>query len=340
MTFLDAAHEILKQAGQSLHYTLIAQRALAAGLVDTRGQTPEATMGSRLYVDTKRPDSRFRRERRGVFALVEPQPRDIAQRIDALNRGVRAELRKRLLQMPPDRFEALIGELLIALGFDEPTVEVTSHSGDAGIDVRGVLRASGITEVNAAVQVKRWKRNVQAGAVRALRGSLTVHQQGIFITTSNYSKGAQKEAQEQGKTSISLVNGDQLLDLLIKHGIGVSQQQHLLLSLDEEWWGEVVGEEPTTSTTAPPPVGPAPTPIEYPLPVRATFRGQAVDGELLDPSGRMRYGAMEYGSPSAAGQGATGWKSCNGWTFWRYRDPETGVWQAIDESRRTVASGR
>jgi len=56
MTFLDAAYEILKQAGQPLHYTLIAQRALAAGLLDTRGQTPEATMGSRLYVDTKRPD--------------------------------------------------------------------------------------------------------------------------------------------------------------------------------------------------------------------------------------------------------------------------------------------
>jgi len=337
MTFLDAAYEILKQAGEPLHYTLIAQRALAAGLVDTRGQTPEATMASRLYVDTKRPDSRFRRERRGIFALVEPQPRDIAQRIDALNRGVRAELRKRLLRMPPDRFEALIGELLIALGFDEATVEVTSHSGDAGIDVRGVLRASGITEVNAAVQVKRWKRNVQAGAVRALRGSLTVHQQGIFITTSDYSKGTQKEAQEQGKTPISLVNGDQLLGLLIKHGIGVSEQQHLLLSLDEEWWGEVLGEGPPTSTP-PPAVGPAATAIAYPLPVRAMVRRQALDAELLDASGRIRYSEIEYGSPSAAGQDATGWKSCNGWTFWRYRDAETGVWRAINDLRRAAAA--
>jgi len=339
MTFLDAAYEILKQAGQPLHYTLIAQRALAAGLVDTRGQTPEATMGSRLYVDTKRPDSRFRRERRGVFALVEPQPRDIAQRIDALNRGVRAELRKRLLQMPPDRFEALIGELLIALGFDEATVEVTSHSGDAGIDVRGVLHASGITEVNAAVQVKRWKRNVQAGTVRALRGSLTVHQQGILITTSNFSKGAQKEAQEQGKTPISLVNGELLLDLLIKHGIGVTEEQHPLLSLDEEWWGEVVGEEPRILVV--PPREEAPTvSVVYPLLVRATLRGQTLDAELLDPTGRMRYSEIDYGSPSAAGQAATGWKSCNGWAFWHYRDPETGGWRAIADLRRSAPGGR
>ncbi len=249
ITFLDAAQQVLKQAGEPLHYAEITRRALAAGLVDTRGQTPEATMGSRLYVDTKRPDSRFRRDRRGVFALAEPQPRDIAQRIKVLNKGVRAELRKRLLQMPPDRFEALVGELLIALGFDESTVEVTRYSGDAGVDVRGVLRASGITKINAAVQAKRWKRNVQARAVRDLRGSLTVHQQGIIITTSNYSKGAQQEAQEPGKTPISLVNGDQLLDLLIKHSIGVTQEQHFLLSLDEEWWGELVGEGVPTSTS-------------------------------------------------------------------------------------------
>jgi restriction system protein len=61
MTFLDAAYEVLKQAGQPLHYTELANRALAAGLLDTRGQTPKATMDSRLYVDTQRPASRFRR---------------------------------------------------------------------------------------------------------------------------------------------------------------------------------------------------------------------------------------------------------------------------------------
>ena len=339
MTFLEAALEILKQAGQPLHYTEITERALAAGLVDTRGQTPEATMGSRLYVDTKRPASRFRRVRRGVFELVEPQPRDIARRIDDLNRGVRVELRKRLLRIAPDRFEALVAELLIALGFDEGTVEVTRYSGDAGIDVRGVLRASGITAVNAAVQVKRWKRNVQATAVRNLRGSLTVHQQGILITTSNFSGGAQGEAQEPGKTPISLVNGDQLLDLLIKHGIGVTQEKRLLLSLDEEWWGEIVGEEAARSTPSPASGLPAAS-IAYPISVSATLRGQPLDAELLDAGGRMRYHGTEYGSPSATGQAATGWKSCNGWTFWRYQDPETGVWRTIDELRRTAASRR
>jgi restriction system protein len=331
MTFLDAAHEILKQAGAPLHYADIASRALAAGLLDTRGQTPEATMGSRLYVDTKRAGSRFRRVSRGIFALAEAQPSDIGQRIADLNRRARAELRKRLLAMPPDRFEALIGELLIAIGFDEATVHITSHSGDGGIDVRGVLRAGGVTDVNAAVQVKRWKRNVQAPTVRDLRGSLIVHEQGILVTTSDFSSGARKEAAEPGKTRISLVDGEQLLDLLIQHGIGVTQEQHTLLSLDEEWWGELAGDiQPPEN---PPPIRPVPSPITCPLSLQATVHGQTVEAELLDATGRTHYAGIEYRSPSGAGQAAAGWKSCNGWTFWHYCHPRTGDWRAIDELR-------
>jgi restriction system protein len=332
MTFLNAAYEILKRVGQPLHYAEIANRALVAGMLDTRGQTPEATMGSRLYVDTKRPGSRFRRVSRGVFALAEAQPGDIGQRIESLNRKTRADLRKRLLGMPPDRFEALISELLIAIGFEEATVEVTRYSGDGGVDVRGVLNAGGVTQVNAAVQAKRWKRNVQARTVRELRGSLTAHEQGIIITTSDFSSGARKEAEEAGKTRISLVDSEGLLDLLIQHGIGVTQEQHTLLSLDEEWWGELTGEADPISSI-PLPAKPAVPTVTYPLPIQATAHRQTFEAELLDADGRTRYAEVEYRSPSGAGQVASGWKSCNGWTFWRYRHSDTGEWRTIDELR-------
>ncbi len=207
MNFLDSAYEILKQARQSLHYTEVTARALTAGILDTQGQTPEATMGSRLYVDTKRSSSRFRRVSRGVFDLAETHPSGIGQRIGTLNQQARADLRKRLLKMPPDRFEVLVSQLLTALGFEEETITVTSYSNDGGIDVRGVLNAAGITKINAAVQAKRWKNNIQAPAIQALRGSLTVHEQGIFITTSKFSKGAVAEAAAPGKTPISLIDG-------------------------------------------------------------------------------------------------------------------------------------
>lgn len=329
MNFLDAAFEILKKAGRPLHYADITTQAFAAGILDTKGQTPEASMGSRLYVDTRRPGSRFKRVSRGVFALAEAAPSDISQRIEAINQQTRLDLRKRLMRMPPDRFEALIGELLLALGFDEETIEVTTYSSDGGIDVRGVLNAGGITEVNAAVQAKRWKGNVQAPVVQALRGSLVVHEQGIIITTSQFSRGAQTEAQAPGKTRISLIDGEKLLDLLIEHRIGVTAEEHTVYSLDEEWWGEVVGAgEPT-----PPEIKRAAPTVTFPLLIEAGAHKQTFQAELLDAGGRVRFNGTEYQSPSGAGQAAAGWKSCNGWTFWHYRHPGTGELRVIDELR-------
>jgi restriction system protein len=329
MNFLDTAYEVLKQAGKPLHYIEITRRGQATGLLDTKGQTPEASMGSRLYVDTKRPDSRFRRVSRGVFALAASQPSDISQRIAAINQQTRRELHQRLLNMPPDRFEVLVSQLLTALGFEEETIEVTPYSGDGGIDVRGVLNAAGITRINAAVQAKRWKSNIHTPAIQALRGSLTVHQQGIFMTTSKFSKGAIAEAEAVGKTPISLIDGDRLVELLIEHEIGVVTERYAVHSLDVEWWGDVAGEDEIEL----PPELPMPPAVSYPLLIQATLLGQTVRAELLDARGRTRFNGAEYQSPSGAGKAASGWKACDGWRFWRYQHPETGEWRAIDELR-------
>ncbi len=332
MNFLDAAYEILKKADKPLHYIEITNRALSAGLLDTKGQTPEASMGSRLYVDTKRPDSRFRRVSRNVFGLIEAQSSEISQRIDIINLQTRSELRKRLMEMPPKRFETLIGLLLMALGFDEETIQTTSYSGDGGVDVRGVLNAGNITRINAAVQVKRWRSNIQAPTVQALRGSLVVHEQGIIMTTSKFSKGAQEESQAPGKVRISLIDGEKLLDLLIQHKIGITAEQYTIYSLDEEWWSDVVGKMdvlPAKLTLTKSVL----SKITYPLLIEATAHGQSFQAELLDSTGRVRYNGTEYKSPSRAGQAATGWKSCNGWSLWRYQLLETGDWRAINELR-------
>jgi restriction system protein len=175
MTYLDAAYAILQQAGQPLRYEEITERALAQQLISPQGLTPEATMASRLYTDTLQEGSRFTRAGKGVFGLMDWQPAGIEAQVQRINQVTRDQLRQHLHAMPPDRFEALIAELLIQMGFDERTVTVTRRSSDGGIDVTGVYRAAGLTEVNAAVQVKRWKGNIQAPTVTSLRGSLQVH---------------------------------------------------------------------------------------------------------------------------------------------------------------------
>lgn len=334
MNFLNAAYRVLDEAQQPLHYKEITSRALASGYIETAGKTPWDSMASQLYVDTKRPDSRFERAGRGLFR-IRPRTRtdDIAKRVDRINDSTRRMLKTRLHSMPADRFEALIGALLIEIGFDEETVQVTSYSGDGGIDVRGVLNAGDVTEVNAAVQVKRWKGNVQARTVRDVRGSLTTQEQGIIITTSGFSKGARAEANAIGKTPISLVDGSQLIELLIKHAVGVNKEQHTVFSLDEEWWNEITENGAESATMPEEEITIETSSIQYPLAVRA-MNNSEVTAELLNSDGHMIYKDIQYSSPSTAGKDASGWKSCNGWKYWQYQHPETQEWCLIDDLRQ------
>lgn len=263
MTYLEAAYTILKAAGQPLHYEEITRLALEQQLITSQGQTPAATMGYRLYTDTLQEGSRFVRAKgRGEFGLAEWRPQGIDAHIAKINTTTRQQLRDLVLRMPPDRFEALIRELLIRMGFDENTVKVTPPSNDGGIDVMGVYRAAGLTEVSAAVQVKRWKNNVGPTTVTQLRGSLQVHQQGIIITTSDFTRSARAEAAAANKTRIGLINGDELIDLLVKHQVGVAKRTLEVTALDDEYWGELIGQsEPISANQTETPVEIEPNPV-------------------------------------------------------------------------------
>lgn len=253
MTYLEAAYKILSEAHQPLHYSEITRQALEQSLLQPSGLTPDATMASRLYTDTQQEDSLFVRVGKGWFDLAKQRPGGIEEQVQLINRRTREQLHELLLAMPAKRFESLIMELLLKMGFDESTLRVTPFSGDGGIDVMGVYKATGLTEVNAAVQAKRWKGNVGAPTVTQLRGSLQVHQQGIIITTSGFSAGARKEAVAPSKTRIALIDGQELVEMLIKHRVGALEKRLIVDALDEEWWGELLTPSVPVTLPQPPP---------------------------------------------------------------------------------------
>lgn len=334
MQFKDAAYEILKQVGKPLHYNEITERALTANLLETAGQTPHATMGALLYTDTLKLDSRFRRgDEKGTFTLKAPAPIGIHQQIENLQTRVRGDLHKYLLDMPPQKFEELIRSLLEEMGFDE--AETTSYSNDKGIDVRGVLRTNPLSTVKVAIQAKRWKNNVGSGVVRDLRGSLKVAdaEQGLIITPSDFTPDAKAEAQAEGKTPITLINGSELVDLLIQYQVGIKQEQVTVPSIDTEYWTEVVGivlEEPKEKVKA----AKQTRKVQYPLPIQAKHGGEIYKGDLLDIKGTVRFEGQDYPTPTTAAKViVTDWKEVNGWDFWRYLEPGTRKWEKIGKLR-------
>ncbi|PTA67333.1 restriction endonuclease [Deinococcus arcticus] len=133
----------------------------------------------------------------------------------------RSRLRDLLRTMHPYRFEHLIRTLLMAMGYEN--VEVTKQSGDGGIDVLADLRF-GVTSFREAIQVKRVQQNIQPGTVNELRGSLHNAKalKGTIFTVASFSKKAREAAAPDNTVPITLVDGDELIDLLIKHHIGVT----------------------------------------------------------------------------------------------------------------------
>ena len=245
-SFTDCAQKVLEEFGgkKPMHYKEITEKALEKGWLVTGGKTPEATMYAQVINEIKRQQKRGERPRfvqhgRGYVGLSQWMGRGLAFQIEQHNHQVREIFRKRLLAMKPGKFEELISQLLAEMGFE--MVEVTKLSGDGGIDVRGTLVVGDVVRIKMAVQVKKWKlkNNIQAPVVQQVRGSLGAHEQGLIITTSDFSTGAVNEAAQADKTPIALMNGEQLVLLLMEHGIGVHRSTPDLFEIDEDFANQV-----------------------------------------------------------------------------------------------------
>jgi restriction system protein len=236
-----------------MHYRRLTELGIEERLIIPGGPTPEASLNSAVTQDIKQREAagetpRFRSHGRGYFSLARPTD-PLHGAVDRKNLEVRARLREVLGEMHPQAFEHLIGDLLVALGFDG--VEVTRYVGDKGIDLRGTLVAGGVTDVKTAIQVKRHTTaSIGAPTVREVRGGLGPHDRGLIITLSTFSKDARREASEPDRSPISLVDGAALIELLIDNRIGVTSTNVTILELDEGFFTESTDDEPAEQLAA------------------------------------------------------------------------------------------
>jgi restriction system protein len=241
-SFTECARKVLEEFGgkKPMHYKEITQKALQKGWLVTGGKTPDATMYAQVITAIKRQQKRgerpcFVQHGRGFVGLSQWMGHGLEFQIGQHNQQIRKALRERLFAMNSGEFEELISLLLAEMGFE--MIEVTKRSGDGGIDVRGTLVVGDVVSIKMAIQAKRWKlkNNIQSPVVQQVRGSLGAHEQGLIITTSNFSAGAIKESTQPDKTPIALMNGEQLVVLLMEHGIGVHRSTPDLFEIDEEF---------------------------------------------------------------------------------------------------------
>ncbi len=251
-SFKEAAKQILKSENEPLTAKEIVDLAFQKEILSTEGKTPEATMAAQLYVDiNQNKKTIFKKVGKGKFSLRKQteSPSTPLLLIDKQNSLVKNALMQKLYGMDPFQFEFLVADLLKKIGYEN--VEVTKRSGDKGIDVVANLTMDGITNVKTIIQAKRFKKgnNISGRIITQLRGSAEVDQRGLVISTSDFTKDAIRESKAPNKMPVSLINGDKLLSLLIKFGVGIKTEKVSLYSIDNEYFeNEEVTEKRQTDT--------------------------------------------------------------------------------------------
>ncbi len=163
----------------------------------------------------------------------EPEPSpdpDPYQRIEdaitELDRATETDLLEAIKKASWSFFQDLVVDLFIKMGYGTAeTARVVGRSGDGGID--GVIPRDPLNVDVIYLQTKRYSSMpVGSAAVREFAGSLGPHKvnQGVIVTSSTFSSDAKAWA-DTSPVRIILIDGESLVRLMLKHGVGVRTSQ-------------------------------------------------------------------------------------------------------------------
>lgn len=137
---------------------------------------------------------------------------------DEMEEPWRQQLLDALMKMNPRKFELFCRGLLTKMGVDVDDEKGVQYVADGGIDGFGYVRSDDYRTTRVALQAKRWQGKVSAPEIDKFRGAMDKFNAefGIFITNSDFTREAVRVARE-GTRIITLINGDQICDLVAKY---------------------------------------------------------------------------------------------------------------------------
>ena len=141
-----------------------------------------------------------------------------------------AEIRDYLAELNPFDFQELVAGLLKGMGY---YVSWISPPGpDKGVDIIAHSDPLGVEGPRIKVQVKRTSDSkVNADTLRAFMSTLGENDVGLFVATGGFTRDAEKEAREQEKRRITLLDLQGLFDLWVEHYDSIPDAEQRLLPL-------------------------------------------------------------------------------------------------------------
>lgn len=255
MTIVEAIKEVLSALKKPLTYKEIYSEIISRGLYEFGAKSPEAMVNSKLrkhcygldfpsaspakhfIIDSK--NGKTTKYYLLDLSVVEKTKKTVTTPVQLLNDKLPEEklhdaylehrvsiknlLLEYILTSDPAFFERLVVDLLLAMGYggDFPGAGLVSGApGDGGID--GVIKEDKLGLDKIYIQAKRYTSNkIGRPDLQQFVGAMENVQKGVFITTSSFAKTAESYVEKQQK-SIVLINGDLLCDLMLTHGVGIT----------------------------------------------------------------------------------------------------------------------
>ncbi len=258
-TIVEAITMVMLQSDRPLSHMEIYERILAQRLYEFHAERPDHVVQAQIRrhcVGLDFPSANvakhFQMPTPGFYELVQshkklshasecssdvdvPLSRDkptasqiVIEEIKSLTAKHTLELRNKILDdlrgLPPAAFEDFGRRILEIYGFHD--VMVTQISRDGGLDGYGKLRV-GLATLNVAFQSKRFRtQRVTRTEVDKFRGAIQgEYEQGVFFTTSRFTRDAISASIRRGAVPIVLIDADGILDIMMQHGFGIAYEQ-------------------------------------------------------------------------------------------------------------------
>ena len=166
----------------------------------------------------------------------------IEKGVRQIQRELQDEVLDRVKQLPPEGFEQLVLRLLVGMGYGGSMSDVqgVARGADGGVD--GVVNQDHLGLDRIYIQAKRWEGSVGRPIIQGFVGALAGvgASKGVIMTTSTFAQPAHDYVRTLTDRRIVLVDGQRMSELMLKHGIGVSTKQTVVIQrMDEDFFLEM-----------------------------------------------------------------------------------------------------
>lgn len=243
-TIIGAALEVLKSVGTSMSVQEIYQEIIDRALYVFHAQDPLSVLRVELrkhstgidFPTASKKKYFIYDETNGRFSALQKQSEiepigededsyltQVRNLYECYLKDFKTSILEQLKKMNPYDFETFCMKLLKVYGFSN--MSVTQKSRDGGIDDYGRLKI-GLAHMNVAFQCKRWDNaTISRKEIDAFRGAIQGEfEQGIYFTTSSFSKEAMKYSIKSGAVPVILIDGNMIVDFMIEKQFGIEHE--------------------------------------------------------------------------------------------------------------------